>query len=151
MRKCFLGLFALALPLIAGGTDRAAAQGVFVGAGPVGVGIGVGPSWYGYGPYYGPYGYYAPYYGYAPAYGYSYGPRVYGYASTGPRVYRYRYLTAPRVYGYRYTTPRVYGYAAMTAPAAPAAAETVRGPGRCETFFYWKDGRCMDARLKSTP
>lgn len=149
MRRYLFGLIALAIPLILGAPDRASAQGVFIGAGPVGVGVGVGPSWYGYGPYYGPYGYYAPYYGYGPTYGYSYAPRAYGYRSSAPRVYQYR--SAPRVYGYRSTTgPRVYGYAAMTAPAAPAA-EPVRGPGRCQTFFYWKDGRCVDARLKATP
>jgi hypothetical protein len=145
MRRYLFGLIALAIPLILGAPDRASAQGVFIGAGPVGVGVGVGPGWYGYGPYYGPYGYYAPYYGYGPTYGYGYAPRAYGYRSSAPRVYGYRSTTAPRV----------YGYAAMTAPAAPAApaatAEPVRGPGRCETFFYWKDGRCMDARLKATP
>ena len=53
----------------------ASAQGVFVGAGPVGVGVGVGPGW-GYGPgyrdgYYGP-GYRSGYRSYAYDDGYAY-------------------------------------------------------------------------------
>ena len=81
MRNWLLALLAVAMPAMALGPERAAAQGVVVGAGPVAVGIGLGPAWYGYAPW----GYYAPGYAYSSFYGYA--PRAY----IAPRT---------RVYGY---------------------------------------------------
>jgi len=49
MRKSVIGLLTAtglaATGLIATGVAPASAQGVWVGAGPVGVGVGVGPGW----------------------------------------------------------------------------------------------------------
>ena len=79
MRKSVIGLLTAtglaATGLIATGVAPASAQGVYVGAGPVGVGVGVGPGW-GYGPgyrdgYYGP-GYRSGYRSYAYDDGYAY-------------------------------------------------------------------------------
>ena len=86
--------------------------------------------------------------------------RVYGYTSTAPRT-AVRVRTSPRVYGYFATAPVaapvvrsrrvVYGYVAPAPAAAPAATTTaaapVRGPGECGEFFYWRNGRCIDARV----
>ncbi len=73
MRKLVIGLLT-ATGLAATGVALsvpASAQGVFVGAGPVGVGVGVGPGW-GYGPGYRD-GYYGPgYRSYAYDDGYTY-------------------------------------------------------------------------------
>jgi hypothetical protein len=54
------------------------------------------------------------------------GGRSYGYA--GRRYWRYGVGTA------------ALGAAGMTA--------NPHAPGTCGAYFYWKDGRCMDARLK---
>jgi hypothetical protein len=135
MRKSLFALIALAAPALACTSGGASAQGVYVGVGPVGVGVGVGSDWYGYGPY-DAYAYDDP--GYYYSYGYSAAP-YYGYA---PRR---------TVYGYRggYVAPRVYGYAAPAAPAPRTEVQIpVREPGNCGTYFYWKDGRCVDARMK---
>src|SRR5512137_109687 len=52
MRKLAIGILAAAGVAL---SVPANAQGVWVGAGPVGVGVGVGPAWGGYyGGYYGP-------------------------------------------------------------------------------------------------
>jgi hypothetical protein len=55
MKKLAIGIIAAAGIAM---SVPAMAQGVYVGAGPVGVGVGVGPGW-GYGP---------GYYGYGPGY-----------------------------------------------------------------------------------
>ncbi len=107
MRKVAVGLLAAAGIALA---VPANAQGVWFGAGPVGVGIGTGPYAYDYGPYWaGSYSYepgyaYAPGYTYAPGYAYTYGP---GYAAYGP-AYSYGggsvYTTAYAAPGYGYSS-----------------------------------------------
>jgi len=71
MRKSVIGLLTAtglaATGLIATGVAPASAQGVYVGAGPVGVGVGVGPGWGYRDRYYGP-GYRS--YAYDGGYGY---------------------------------------------------------------------------------
>jgi hypothetical protein len=61
MRKLAIGILAAAGVAL---SVPASAQGVWIGAGPVGVGVGVGPGYYG--------GYYD---------GYDYGPRYRSYAN----------------------------------------------------------------------
>jgi hypothetical protein len=62
MRKLAIGILAAAGVALA---SPASAQGLWIGAGPVGVGVGVGPGW----------GYYDRYYD-----GYAYGPSYGAYA-----------------------------------------------------------------------
>jgi hypothetical protein len=104
MKKVAIGLLAatgiaLAIP--------AHAQGVWFGAGPVGVDFGTGPYTYDYAPYWG--GSYAPAYTYVPGYSYTYGPDYdlsytygpgYGY-SYAPE---YTYSTKVGVPSYRYSS-----------------------------------------------
>lgn len=68
MRKLAIGILAAAGVAL---SVPASAQGVWIGAGPVGVGVGVGPGYYG--------GYYD---------GYDYGPRYRGYAYDDGYTYR---------------------------------------------------------------
>ncbi len=77
MKKLIIGALALAGVAL---SMPASAQGVYIGAGPVGVGVGVGPG-YGYG---GGYGYDRGYYdrGYGPGY------RSYAYSGGHCRVVR---------------------------------------------------------------
>src|SRR5262245_38274582 len=49
--------------------------------------------------------------------------------------------------GYYYG-PRVYGWTSTAGTKAEAAEQPARSPGMCGTNFYWKGGRCVDARLK---
>lgn len=68
MRKLAIGILAAAGVAL---SVPASAQGVWIGAGPVGVGVGVGPGYYG--------GYYD---------GYDYGPRYRSYAYDDGYTYR---------------------------------------------------------------
>ena len=68
MRKLAIGILAAAGVAL---SVPASAQGVWIGAGPVGVGVGVGPGYYG--------GYYD---------GYDYGPRYRSYAYDDGYSYR---------------------------------------------------------------
>lgn len=79
MRNSLIALLAATVAAVLAPRESAA-QGVYVGAGPVGVGIGVGvgPGYYGYGPGY-----------------YGYGPEV-RYRSRVVSSPRYRYYSAPR-------------------------------------------------------
>lgn len=82
-----------------------------------------GRRWYGYGA------------GVAPLAG------AYYYSSPG---YSYSYYNSP---GYSYTSgPRAYGWAGAVDEETGAAPRGYRGPGTCGTYFYWKDGRCVDAQ-----
>lgn len=86
MRKSLIALLAATAAAVLAPRESVA-QGVYVGAGPVGVGVGVGvgPGYYGYG---------SGYYGYGPGY-YGYGPDV-RYRSRVVTAPRYRYYSAPR-------------------------------------------------------
>jgi hypothetical protein len=44
--------------------------------------------------------------------------------------------------------PLVYGWTSAPATATKAPVQPARSPGTCGENFYWKDGRCVDARLK---
>jgi hypothetical protein len=119
MRNWLVGLVALT------GTALAAAP---VFAQGMAVAPDYGPNFYDDGDdvsYYGP-GYTPPPYAY-------WGPPRATTSPTPPPGYRPAASS-----GFMY-----YNAPATAAPAAPAAR-----PGQCETFFYWSDGRCVDARLR---
>ncbi|MCL4767164.1 MAG: hypothetical protein KJZ80_13110 [Hyphomicrobiaceae bacterium] len=146
MRNWMIGLLALSGSALAV-APGAMAQGVVIGAGPVEIGVGADPYFYGYRPaysYYSPpaYGYRAP----APVSGYKPLARVtppgVPYGAAAPRL-------APGVYGYR-AAPSVSYFSPPLAGPAPAAPAIGPGPGQCGTFFYWSEaaGGCVDARLR---
>ncbi len=133
MRKWLVGLAALSgAALLAA---PAVAQSVYVGpgyGGGVGVGVGVG-----YGPNFdddGDASYYGP--GYTPP----------PYAYWGPP----RAVRTPAPGQSYYGPPVASGYSYYSAPAAPGVDRIAResAPGECGTFFYWSEGRCVDARNK---
>lgn len=149
MRNWMIGLLALSGSALAM-APGAMAQGVVIGAGPGGIGVGAGFD-DGYGPglsYYSPPGYgyrpiaRAPAYGYKPLVGVT--PPGVPYRAATPR------LAGPGVYGYRaapsisYFSPPVAGGPAAAGPAIGP------GPGQCGTYFYWSEsaGGCVDARLR---
>jgi hypothetical protein len=99
MRKVAVGLLAAAGIALA---VPAHAQGVWFGAGPVGIGFGTGPSAYDYSPYWAGSYTYEPGYVYAP--GYTYAPGV--ARAYGP-AYDVSYAYGPD-YGYSYAPGAAY-------------------------------------------
>lgn len=83
------------------------------------------------------------------------GRRLYGYA--GRPYWRYGAGTAAlagayyyNYRGYSYRRSSAYGWNSAPGMTAETQLQADRGPGTCGTYFYWKDGHCNDARLKSS-
>jgi hypothetical protein len=76
------------------------------------------------------------------------GRRWYGYAGRpywayGAAALAGAYYNYP-AYSYSYMSPSAYAGTGT----AQGAEQAERAPGTCGTYFYWKDGSCVDARGK---
>jgi hypothetical protein len=77
--------------------------------------------------------------------------RWYGYA--GRRYWRYSAepvaLVGAYSYYYRdysYRRPSVYGWSSASQVMQETYVKYNHAPGTCGTYYYWQDGRCLDAR-----
>ena len=74
------------------------------------------------------------------------------YWSGGTRWYGYGAGVTPLAGAYYYSSPGYpyasgpYGWTGAVDEETGAAPRGYRGPGTCGTYFYWKDGRCVDAQ-----
>jgi hypothetical protein len=123
MRNWMAGLLAFSSTALMVAPNIASAQGAMIGVAPGGAEFG--PNWYGDS---GDYSFYGP--GYTPP----------PYAVWGPPQ-AYRYYAPPAGSTMMYSAP-------MPPAAQQAPEERSAGAGGCGTFFYWSNGRCVDARMK---